>query len=39
MKEIKVCKSCNGEFPCWCDKKNYVTVYEWIHNFIKRCKG
>jgi hypothetical protein len=39
MEKITVCKSCNGEYPCWCSNKNYVVIYKWIYEFIKRCKG
>ena len=37
--EVKVCKSCNGVYPCWCGCANYMSAWKFIINAVKNCKG
>ena len=35
---IKVCKNCGGSFPCWCNKKEYINMENWIYDIIKKLR-
>lgn len=37
--EIKMCKNCKGACPCWCEKHDYINIWDFVYNAMKRTKG
>lgn len=30
--------NCRGKGPCWCDKKDYINMWEFVYNAMKTLK-
>lgn len=35
---VEVCWSCGGLKECWCNNKQYVKMWRFVYELMKRCK-
>ena len=35
---VEYCKNCHGLKPCWCENKDYLEMWKFVYEALKKLK-